>query len=90
MASRVLDEERIFHTARKLPDSEAQAEYLDQIFAGDLALRERVEALLAGHEHDQQFLKVAAADPEVTTNHEPLTGAASQLGQRSSAFIRVT
>ena len=48
MSSRQLDEERIFHVARDLSNPATRAEYLDQICAGDQALRERVEALLTG------------------------------------------
>ena len=50
MTSRQLDEEAIFHIARDLSDSAKRAIYLDQICAGDQALRERVEALLEVHE----------------------------------------
>ena len=71
MNSRQLDEERIFHVARKLSDVEAQTEYLDQICAGDQALRERVEALLEVHEQDQDFLR--SADEPAPTQDEPLT-----------------
>ena len=47
MTSQQLDEERIFHTARLLPSAEAVADYLDQVCAGDRALLERVQVLLA-------------------------------------------
>ena len=43
MNKRDLDEERIFHIARQIPATEARDKYLDQICAGDQALRERVE-----------------------------------------------
>ena len=46
MTSQQLDEERIFHLARRQPDADAQAEYLDQVCAGDQPLRDRVEELL--------------------------------------------
>ena len=46
MTSRQLDEEAIFHIARQAARSETAIDYLDQICAGDQALRERVEALL--------------------------------------------
>lgn len=73
MANRQLDEEAIFHTARKIENSEARAEYLDQICAGDQALRERVEALLAVHEQEQHFLNSAPDDPVPTVDQSPLT-----------------
>ena len=62
MTSQQLDEERIFHTARLLPSPEAIADYLDQVCAGDQALRERVEDLLRVHEQEQSFLK-SSGDP---------------------------
>ena len=46
MASRQLDEEAIFHIARDLADAAKRATYLDQVCAGDRALRDRVEGLL--------------------------------------------
>ena len=57
MTSQQLDEERIFHIARKQLDRDTQTEYLDQVCAGDQALRERVEELLRVHEQEQSFLK---------------------------------
>ena len=60
MPDRRLDEEEIFHVARKITDPETQAKYLDQICAGDQPLRERVEALLKVHEQEQAFLKPEA------------------------------
>ena len=47
MSSHQIDEERIFHVARTMSEQEIQDEYLDQVCAGDQALRDRVEALLA-------------------------------------------
>ena len=57
MPNRELDEERIFHTARRIADPEARSDYLDQICAGDQSLRERVEALLAVHEQKDGVLE---------------------------------
>ncbi len=71
------DEERIFHTSRKLPDSEAQADYLDQICAGDLGLRQRVEALLGVHERESEFLKSNPL-PAPTVNFQSSTEAEGQ------------
>jgi serine/threonine protein kinase len=59
MTSPQLDEEAIFHIARSIPDLSVRGAYLDQICAGDLVLRERVEALLQVHEQDRSFLKLA-------------------------------
>ena len=43
-----LDEEAIFHVARRIADHEARAAYLDQVCGSDAALRRRVERLLQG------------------------------------------
>ena len=43
-----LDEEAIFHVARRIADREARAAYLAQACGGDAALRGRVERLLRG------------------------------------------
>ena len=57
MGNHQLDEEAIFHVARGLTDPDLRSTYLNQVCAGDQALRERVEALLAVHEEEQEFLK---------------------------------
>ena len=57
MTSQQLDEEAIFHVARDLRDTAKRKTYLDQVCAGDQALRERVEALLDVHDQEQNFLK---------------------------------
>jgi WD40 repeat protein/serine/threonine protein kinase len=71
MTNRQLDEETIFHIARKMPDLEARAAYLNQICAGDLNLRRRVEALLEVHEQEGEFLK--SADEPAPTQDSPVT-----------------
>ncbi len=65
MASQQLDEEEIFHVAKSIPEAECRSKYLDQICAGDMALRERVEALLTVHEQELSFLKSAEANMSV-------------------------
>ena len=57
MANRQLDEEAVFHVARDISNPGSRSKYLDQVCAGDLGLRERVEALLEVHEQEQSFLK---------------------------------
>ena len=57
MTSRQLDEEAIFHIARDIGTPENRSTYLDQVCAGDAALRERVEFLLNVYETEQDFLK---------------------------------
>lgn len=56
MTNRQLDDEQVFHVARRIADVEARDEYLDQVCSGDQALRERVEAMLQVHEQEQSFL----------------------------------
>ena len=63
MTSQQLDEERIFHIARQLADQSARSDYLQQVCAGDAALRERVEELLQVHEQEQSFLKSGGSLP---------------------------
>ena len=72
MSSRQLDEERIFHVARDLSNPVTRAEYLDQICAGDQALRERVEALLQAHEQSQGFLRSSQPEPAPTVESTSL------------------
>ena len=67
-----LDEEAIFHIARKLDDPADRAKYLDQICAGALGLRGRVKELLEVHEHEQEFLK-SSADPGPTEAQTPIS-----------------
>ena len=73
MARRELDEEAIFQIARKLADPDDRSAYLGQICGGDQPLRERVEALLKVHEHEQGFLASESPDPpptaEATSHH---------------------
>ena len=52
MATNPLDEEAIFHLARKIDGREVRDAYLRQACGTDEALRVRVEALL--HVHDEE------------------------------------
>ena len=72
MASRQLDEERIFNVAREIPKLEAHTEYLEQVCAGDQSLRDRVEALLKIHEKEKDFLK-SSPESAPTVDHTSLT-----------------
>src|SRR5262245_12256955 len=56
-----MNEETIFHLAREKPPNE-QAAFLDEACAGDSALRQRLEVLLAAHDHPASFLESAAQD----------------------------
>ena len=70
MAQRQLDKEAVFHAARQIPKPEARSDYLDQICAGDMNLRRRVEALLQVHEQNDDFLK--SADEPAPTVDRPV------------------
>ena len=72
MASRQLDEEAIFHVARDIVNPESRAKYLEQICAGDLNLRNRVEELLKVDEEESDFLKSSPA-VEATVDQQPIT-----------------
>ncbi len=81
MASRQLDEEAIFHVARAIPTRDARSAYLDQICVGDQALRERVEALLAVHEQEQDFLR-SSPEPAPTIDQPRISeGPGHQIGR---------
>src|SRR6476469_6083571 len=56
-----MNEEALFHLACEKPPDE-RAAFLDEACAGDTALRERLEVLLAAHEHPGSFLKPATRD----------------------------
>jgi serine/threonine protein kinase/Flp pilus assembly protein TadD len=56
----MLDEEAIYHVARRIDDRDARAAYLDQVCSGDAALRGRVEGLLRACEREDSFLEVPA------------------------------
>ena len=60
-----LNEEAIFHLARKIADHEVRAAYLDQVSGSDAALRRRVERLLRACEREASFLEVPACDATV-------------------------
>src|SRR5947209_15640243 len=57
-----LDEEAIFHVARRIADVEARDAYLHQVCGGDAALRGRVERLLMVGEQESSFLESPACD----------------------------
>ena len=78
--SHQLDEEAIFGVARQL-NGDGRSTYLDQVCAGDQALRERVEALLTVHEQEQEFLK---SNPEVAPTIDrpaPAEAVGQQIGR---------
>src|SRR5262245_48973748 len=54
-----MNEETLFHLACEKPPDE-RAAFLDEACAGDTALRQRLEILLAAHEQPDSFLQSAA------------------------------
>lgn len=72
MNSQQLDEEAVFQIARVLPDTDNRKIYLNQVCAGDQALRERVEALLGVYDQEQSFLKSNHSE-KATTDRSPVT-----------------
>src|SRR5271165_3555714 len=83
-----MTEETIFEEALARCNPAERAAYLDEACAGDPALRQRVEALLASHERIGDFLEqpaveqMAASSPpqEVTGAETHGNGAESALG----------
>jgi serine/threonine protein kinase len=55
-----MTEREIFAAALHISDSNERVAFLDQICAGDAAMRERVEALLAEHEQLGSFMEVSS------------------------------
>jgi eukaryotic-like serine/threonine-protein kinase len=75
MISRPLDEEAIFHIARKITQPETREEYLEQVCGDNTALLTRVRALLEVHEQQQDFLRSAGPEATATLDAEPITEA---------------
>jgi WD40 repeat protein len=73
-----MNERTVFLTALEKEDSAQRKEYLDQVCAGDPALRDRVEALLRSHEREGKFLDVPAVEQLVPgkATTEEIPGAA--------------
>ena len=81
MTSRQLDEEAIFHVARKLADPTTPCNVPRPGLRRRPGLRERVEALLEVHEKEQDFLK---SSPEPAADCRPATdqrGPGHQIGR---------
>ena len=73
MPDRQLDEEAIFHIARRIADLEARSDYLEQACGDNTALLARVQALLEVHEQELEFLKSAPAELDPTIDSTPIT-----------------
>jgi hypothetical protein len=59
-----MNEETLFHLAREKPPTE-RAAFLDEVCAGDTALRRRVEVLLRAHEDKDRLLDRSATEGAV-------------------------
>src|SRR5262245_2702471 len=57
MSTPKLDEEAIFHVARRIEAEEARGVYLQEVCGTDPDLRARVEALLRVHDEARSFLE---------------------------------
>jgi serine/threonine protein kinase/tetratricopeptide (TPR) repeat protein len=57
---RNLDEQEIFHAARRIGAPEARRAYLESACGAERGLRARVEALLRVHDQEQSFLRAPA------------------------------
>jgi len=60
--------EELFHAALAIPTSEDRAAWLAEACAGDSALRQRVEGLLAAHFHAGSFLTSPPGDQGLPSN----------------------
>src|SRR5437764_808945 len=66
MNSLRLDDEAIFHVARKIEAPEARAAYLEQVCSDDRRLRGEVEILLSAYDRERSFLESPPVDPDGT------------------------
>ncbi len=75
-----MDEEAIFHQARRILDSDARRLYLDQACAARAPLRARLEALLQVHDQESGYLE---------PKHEAIIGTIdhSRLDERTGTLI---
>lgn len=76
--------EIVFFAALEHTQSEKRAAYLSQACAGDVALRTRIEALLAAHSRVGQFLEHPVVEAEVVTALDGLIGVTSDLSYLDS------
>ncbi len=61
-----LDDEAIFHVARKIEAPEARAAYLAQVCGADRGLRGEVDALLSAYDRERSFLESPPVIPDGT------------------------
>jgi WD40 repeat protein/serine/threonine protein kinase len=65
-----MTEEELFEAARHIRDTSDRAAYLERACGADLALRQRVEALLRSHADAGRFLEEPAVDPSAVTRDD--------------------
>lgn len=68
-----LDEETIFNVARRIEPASVREDYLEQICGDNPGLRARVEALLAVHDEEQEFMASPPSGLAPTTYQQPVT-----------------
>src|SRR5262245_9422544 len=76
MVAKSLDEQAIFEVARTIEVRAAREAYLRQVCGGDVALAERVKALLGAYEQSAGFLEAPPSALSVDaglTRDEPIT-----------------
>src|SRR5262245_54994244 len=59
-----LDDEAIFHVARKIEAPTVRAAYLDQVCGEGRGLRREVEILLSAYDRERNFLESPAVEPD--------------------------
>jgi serine/threonine protein kinase/tetratricopeptide (TPR) repeat protein len=81
MSAKLLDEEALFHAARRIADPEARAVFIDQACGDNAALAQRVRMLVALHEQEVD----AAEPPAIPTGpYEPI---AERPGSRIGPYV---
>jgi len=80
MVTNRVDEQAIFNVARKIPEAQAQSDYLEQVCGDNTALLARVQALLRINEQRPNFLESAPSGVEPTMEM-------SQISERTGTII---
>jgi serine/threonine protein kinase/tetratricopeptide (TPR) repeat protein len=81
MSAKPLDEEGLFHAARRITDANARALFLSQACGHDAALAERVRALLGMHAQESDAFP---SPPNQTVNYEPVV---ERVGTRIGPYL---
>ena len=75
------NEEALFRAAVELPPGTARRAFLDQACAGDPALRQRLEALLAAHEQPDELLPATVPAAKATMRIDLVDAPDEAVGQ---------